>query len=50
LNARRRSGIRQWQKMSLSSPGAVAAFVARQIEAHEPGEPLTNLVDLRRCY
>lgn len=38
------------EKMSLSLREAVAAFVARQIEAHERGEPLTNLVDRRRGY
>ena len=35
---------------SVSTPEAIAAFVARQIEAHERGEPLTNLVDRRRGY
>ena len=35
---------------AVSTPEAVAAFVARQIEAHERGEPLTNLVDRRRGY
>ena len=35
---------------AVSTPEAVAAFVARQIEAHEHGEPLTNLVDRRRGY
>ena len=33
---------------AVSTPEAIAAFVARQIEAHERGEPLTNLVDRRR--
>ena len=35
---------------AVSSPEAIAAFVAREIEAHERGEPLTNLVDRRRGY
>ncbi len=35
---------------AVSTPQAIAAFVARQIEAHERGEPLTNLVDRRRGY
>ena len=35
---------------SVSTPEAIAAFIARQIEAHERGEPLTNLVDRRRGY
>jgi glyoxylate/hydroxypyruvate reductase A len=35
---------------AVSTPDATAAFVARQIEAHERGEPLTNLVDRRRGY
>jgi len=35
---------------AVSTPGAIAAFVARQIDAHERGEPLTNLVDRRRGY
>jgi glyoxylate/hydroxypyruvate reductase A len=35
---------------AVSTPGATAAFVARQIEALERGEPLTNLVDRRRGY
>ena len=37
-------------RLGLGPAGAVAAFVARQIEAHERGEPLTNLVDRRRGY
>jgi glyoxylate/hydroxypyruvate reductase A len=35
---------------AVSTPEAIAAFVARQIEAHERGEPLTNLVDRLRGY
>jgi glyoxylate/hydroxypyruvate reductase A len=35
---------------AVSSPQAVAAFVARQIEACERGEPLAHLVDRRRGY
>ena len=35
---------------AVSTPEAIAAFVARQIEAHERGEPLRNLVDRRRGY
>jgi glyoxylate/hydroxypyruvate reductase len=35
---------------AVSTPDAIAAVVARQIEAHERGEPLTNLVDRRRGY
>jgi glyoxylate/hydroxypyruvate reductase len=35
---------------AVSSPQAIAAFVARQIEACERGEPLANLVDRRRGY
>ncbi|HEX9168964.1 MAG TPA: glyoxylate/hydroxypyruvate reductase A [Roseiarcus sp.] len=35
---------------AVSTPQVIAAFVARQIEAHERGEPLTNLVDRRRGY
>jgi glyoxylate/hydroxypyruvate reductase len=35
---------------AVSTPEAIAAFVARQIEAHERGEPLINLVDRRRGY
>ncbi len=35
---------------AVSTPEAIAAFVARQIEAHERGEPLTNLVDRGRGY
>jgi glyoxylate/hydroxypyruvate reductase A len=35
---------------AVSTPDATAAFVARQIKAHERGEPLTNLVDRRRGY
>ena len=35
---------------AVSSPEATAAFVARQIEAYERGEPLAHLVDRRRGY
>ena len=35
---------------AVSTPEAVAALVARQIEAHDRGEPLTNLVDRGRGY
>ena len=35
---------------AVSTPEAIAAFVARAIEAHERGEPLMNLVDRRRGY
>jgi glyoxylate/hydroxypyruvate reductase len=35
---------------AISAPGAVAAAVARQIEAHERGEPLSNVVDRKRGY
>ena len=35
---------------AVSSPQAIAAFVARQIEAHERGEPLAHVVDRRRGY
>jgi glyoxylate/hydroxypyruvate reductase A len=35
---------------AVSSPGAIAAFVARQIEAYERGDPLAHLVDRRRGY
>jgi glyoxylate/hydroxypyruvate reductase A len=35
---------------AISSPKAVAALLARQIEAHERGEPLAHLVDRRRGY
>ena len=31
-------------------PQAIAAFVARQIEAYERGEPLAHVVDRRRGY
>jgi glyoxylate/hydroxypyruvate reductase len=33
-----------------STPQAIAAFVAREIEAHERGEPLRHVVDRRRGY
>jgi glyoxylate/hydroxypyruvate reductase len=35
---------------AVSSPGAIAGFVARQIEAHERGQPLAHVVDRRRGY
>jgi glyoxylate/hydroxypyruvate reductase A len=35
---------------AISSPKAVAALVARQIEASERGEPLAHVVDRRRGY
>jgi glyoxylate/hydroxypyruvate reductase len=35
---------------AISSPKAIAALVARQIKAHERGEPLTHVVDQRRGY
>jgi glyoxylate/hydroxypyruvate reductase len=35
---------------AISSPKAIAALVARQIEAHERGEPLAHRVDQRRGY
>ena len=35
---------------AISSPKAIAALVARQIEAHERGEPLAHVVDRRRGY
>jgi glyoxylate/hydroxypyruvate reductase len=35
---------------AISSPKAVAALVARQIEAHERGEPLAHLVKRERGY
>jgi glyoxylate/hydroxypyruvate reductase A len=35
---------------AISDPGAVAAAVARQIESHERGEALMNLVDRKRGY
>ena len=35
---------------AISSPKAIAALVARQIEAHERGEPLAHRVDHRRGY
>jgi glyoxylate/hydroxypyruvate reductase A len=35
---------------AMSSPQAIAAFVARQIEADERGEPLAHVVDRRRGY
>jgi glyoxylate/hydroxypyruvate reductase A len=35
---------------AVSSPQAIAAFIARQIEALERGEPLAHLVDRRRGY
>ena len=35
---------------AISSPKAIAALVARQIEAHERGEPFAHLVDRSRGY
>jgi glyoxylate/hydroxypyruvate reductase A len=35
---------------AVSTPAAIAEFVAREIKAHERGEPFTNLVDRRRGY
>ncbi len=35
---------------SVSTPEAIAAFVAAQVEARERGEPLRHLVDRRRGY
>jgi glyoxylate/hydroxypyruvate reductase A len=35
---------------AISSPQAIAALVARQIEAYERGEPLDHVVDRRRGY
>ena len=35
---------------AISSPQAIAALVARQIEAYERGEPLAHAVDRRRGY
>ena len=35
---------------AISSPKAIAALVARQIEAYEHGEPLDHVVDRRRGY
>ncbi len=35
---------------AISSPPAIAAYVARQIEAHMAGEPLVNIVDPRHGY
>src|SRR5580692_2171253 len=35
---------------AISSPKAIAALVARQIEAHESGEPLAHLVERARGY
>jgi glyoxylate/hydroxypyruvate reductase len=35
---------------AVSSPEAIAAFIARRIEAYERGEPLAYLVDRRRGY
>jgi len=35
---------------AISSPQAIAALVARQIEAHERGEPLAHLVKRERGY
>lgn len=35
---------------AISSPPAIAAYVARQIAAHEAGEPLANIVDPQHGY
>ena len=35
---------------AISSPNAITALVARQIEAYERGEPLAHVVDRRRGY
>ena len=35
---------------AISAPDAIAAAIARQIEAHERGEPLINVVDRKRNY
>ena len=35
---------------AISAPAAVAAAIARQIEAFERGEPLRNVVDRKRGY
>jgi glyoxylate/hydroxypyruvate reductase len=35
---------------AISSPDAIAALVARQIEAYERGEPFAHVVDRRRGY
>ena len=35
---------------AISSPKAIAALIARQIEAYERGEPLDHVVDRRRGY
>jgi glyoxylate/hydroxypyruvate reductase A len=35
---------------AISTPEATAAFVARQIEAYERGQPLAHVVDRRRGY
>jgi glyoxylate/hydroxypyruvate reductase len=35
---------------AISSPNAIATLVARQIEAHERGEPLAHLVERERGY
>jgi glyoxylate/hydroxypyruvate reductase len=35
---------------AISSPNAIATLVARQIEAHERGDPLAHVVDRRRGY
>ena len=35
---------------AISSPEAIAVFIARQIEAIERGEPLAHVVDRRRGY
>ena len=35
---------------AISDPGALAAYIAGQIEAFEAGEPLQNIVDAKRGY
>ena len=35
---------------AISAPGAIAAAIARRIEAHERGESLENVVDRKRGY
>jgi len=35
---------------AISDPGALAAYIARQVEAFEAGKPLQNVVDVKRGY
>jgi glyoxylate/hydroxypyruvate reductase A len=35
---------------AVSTPSAIVAAIARQIEAHERGEPLSHVVDRKRGY